>query len=326
MKLFIKDNKGYIVVYSISIFITLGYLALSGFVQIGECLYILLFNTFILVCFLFFRYYKNKDVYRFLDEGLNNLDESFLDLGNSVLGEGISNILKKEHNLYEAETIKHNKAYNDHLTFINQWVHQMKTPLSVIQLQMQEYEGEEPFDSMKVEISKLNRGLNMAMYFARLDSFQKDFIVEKFSLYNLVMSKVNEEKQIFIKNRILPKVEIDDSIEVYSDVKWMKFVLEQLIVNGVKYSKDKGKELIIRAYDEENAAKLSVIDKGVGIPKKDIKRVFDPFFTGENGRNFGESTGMGLHIVKRICDSLGHNVFIESKVSEGTTVSIIFKK
>ncbi len=281
---------------------------------------------FILVCFLFFRYYKNKDVYRFLDEGLNNLDESFLDLGNSVLGEGISNILKKEHNLYEAETIKHNKAYNDHLTFINQWVHQMKTPLSVIQLQMQEYEGEEPFDSMKVEISKLNRGLNMAMYFARLDSFQKDFIVEKFSLYNLVMSKVNEEKQIFIKNRILPKVEIDDSIEVYSDVKWMKFVLEQLIVNGVKYSKDKGKELIIRAYDEENAAKLSVIDKGVGIPKKDIKRVFDPFFTGENGRNFGESTGMGLHIVKRICDSLGHNVFIESKVSEGTTVSIIFKK
>lgn len=281
MKLFIKDNKGYIVVYSISIFITLGYLALSGFVQIGECLYILLFNTFILICFLFFRYYKNKEVYRFLDEGLNNLDESFLDLGNSVLGEGISNILKKEHNLYEAEIIKHNKVYNDHLTFINQWVHQMKTPLSVIQLQMQEYEGEEPFDSMKVEISKLNRGLNMAMYFARLDSFQKDFIVEKFSLYNLVMSKVNEEKQIFIKNRILPKVEIDDSIEVYSDVKWMKFVLEQLIVNGVKYSKDKGKELIIRAYDEKNAARLSVIDKGVGIPKKILKEFSIHFLQGK---------------------------------------------
>ncbi len=228
--------------------------------------------------------------------------------------------------MYEAEIIKHNKVYNDHLTFINQWVHQMKTPLSVIQLQMQEYEGEEPVDSMKVEISKLNRGLNMAMYFARLDSFQKDFIVEKFSLYNLVMSKVNEEKQIFIKNRILPKVEINDSIEVYSDVKWMKFVLEQLIVNGVKYSKDKGKELIIRAYDEGNAVKLSVIDKGVGIPKKDIKRVFEPFFTGENGRNFGESTGMGLHIVKRICDNLDHDIFIESKVSEGTAVSIVFKK
>ncbi|EHN14905.1 sensor histidine kinase [Clostridium sporogenes] len=326
MKLFIKDNKGYIVIYFISIFITLVYLALLGFVQIGECLYILLFNTFILGCFLFFRYYKNKEVYRFLDKGLNNLDESFLDLGNSVLGEGISNILKKEHNLYEAEIIKYNKAYNDHLTFINQWVHQMKTPLSVIQLQIQEYEGEEPVESMKVEISKLNRGLNMAMYFARLDSFKQDFIVEKFSLYNLVRSKVNEEKQIFIKNKILPKVQIDDSIEVHSDFKWMKFVLEQLIVNGVKYSKDKGKELIIRAYDDKNSVKLSIIDKGVGIPKKDIKRVFEPFFTGENGRNFGESTGMGLHISKRICDNLEHGIFIESKVSEGTIVSIVFKK
>ncbi|HGG0417758.1 HAMP domain-containing histidine kinase [Clostridium botulinum] len=326
MKLFIKDNKGYIATYFISIFITLGYLALLGSVQIGECLYILLFNTFILGCFLFFRYYKNKEVCGFLDRGLKNLDESFLDLGNSVLGEGISNILKKEHNLYETEIIKYNKVHNDHLTFINQWVHQMKTPLSVIQLQMEEYEGEEPVESMKVEISKLNRGLNMAMYFARLDSFKQDFIVEKFSLYNLVRSKVNEEKQIFIKNRILPKVEIDDSIEVHSDFKWMKFVLEQLIVNGVKYSKDKGKELIIRAYDDENSVKLSIIDKGVGIPKKDIKRVFEPFFTGENGRNFGESTGMGLHIVKRICDNLDHDIFIESKVSEGTTVSIVFKK
>ena len=228
--------------------------------------------------------------------------------------------------MYEAEIIKSNKVYSEHLMFINQWVHQMKTPLSVMQLQMQEYEGEEYAESMKEEISKLNKGLNMAMYFARLGSFQKDFIVERFSLYNLVMNKVNEERQMFIKNRIIPKVEIDDSIEVYSDAKWIKFILEQLIVNGVKYSKDHGKELIIRAFDEEDTVKLTVIDKGVGIPKKDIKRVFDPFFTGENGRNFGESTGMGLYMVKKICDNLEHRVFIDSKVGEGTTTSIIFKK
>nr|WP_251861149.1 sensor histidine kinase [Clostridium sp. Marseille-Q2269] len=246
-------------------------------------------------------------------------------MGNSVLGEGISSILRKEYSLYEGEIIKLNKAQNEHLTFINQWVHQMKTPLSVIQLQIQEYEGEEPSENIKMEISKLNKGLNMAMYFARLDYFRKDFIVKKICLHNLVMAKVNEEKQIFIKNGIIPKVEIDDSIEIYSDDKWIKFILEQLIVNGIKYSKNKGKELIIRAYDEEQIIKLNVIDKGVGIPKKDIKRVFDAFFTGENGRSFGESTGMGLYLVKRICDKLEHKVFIESKVSEGTTVSIIFK-
>lgn len=326
MKLFIKDNLGYITIYFISVLLTLGYLALLGFMKVSECIYIVLVDTFILGCFLFFRYYKNKQVYRLLENGLNNLDESFIDLGSSILGENISNVLKQEHNLYEAEILKCNNAYNEHIIFINQWVHQMKTPLSVIQLQLQEYEGEEPFDGMKGEISKLNKGLNMAMYFARLNSFQKDFIVEKFSLYKLVMNKVNEEKQMFIKNRIMPKVEIDESIEVYSDAKWMKFILEQLIVNGVKYSKNHSKELIIRAQEKENTVKLSVIDKGVGIPKKDIKRVFDPFFTGENGRKFGESTGMGLYMVKKICDNLEHRVFIDSKVGEGTTVSIVMKK
>lgn len=325
MKLFIKDNKGYIVIYFISIFLTLIYVTLLQTIKFSECAYIVLFNTFILVCFLSFRYYKNKHVYKLLQNGLNNLDESFLELGNSILAEGVSNILRKEYSLYEDEIIKLNKIHNEHLTFINQWVHQMKTPLSVIQLQIQEYEGEEPSENIKMEISKLNKGLNMAMYFARLDYFQKDFIVKKICLYNLVMDKVNEEKQMFIKNGIIPKVQIDKSVEIYSDDKWIRFILEQLIVNGIKYSKNKGNQLIIRSYLENNAIKLSVIDEGIGIPKKDIKRVFDAFFTGENGRNFGESTGMGLYLVKRICDKLEHKVFIESKVSEGTTVSIIFK-
>ncbi|MDU1054372.1 sensor histidine kinase [Clostridium baratii] len=326
MKLFIKDNIGYIIIYFISTFLTLGYLSLIGSVKAQECLYILFVNTFILVCFLGYRYYKNKEVYKLFEEGINELDEAFIDLGNSPLGENISNILNKEHSLCEAEIIKCNNIHEEHLTFINQWVHQMKTPLSTIKLLTQEYEGEEPVESMKVEVDKLNKGLNMAMYFARLDSFRKDFIVEKVSLHNLVLSKVNEEKQMFIKSRIVPRIEIDKSIEVNSDAKWMKFILEQLIVNGLKYSKDYGKELIIKAYEDKNNIKLSVCDKGIGIPKKDIKRVFDPFFTGENGRKFGESTGMGLYIVKKVCDYLGHNISIDSKVLEGTSVTIIFNK
>lgn len=199
MKLFIKDNIGYISIYFISTFLTLGYLSLIGSVKAQECLYILFVNTFILVCFLGYRYYKNKEVYKLFEEGINELDKAFIDLGNSPLGENISNILNKEHSLCEAEIIKCNNIHEEHLTFINQWVHQMKTPLSTIKLLTQEYEGEEPVESMKVEVDKLNKGLNMAMYFARLDSFRKDFIVEKFSLHNLALSKVNEEKQMFIK-------------------------------------------------------------------------------------------------------------------------------
>ncbi|AZV55145.1 sensor histidine kinase [Clostridium sp. AWRP] len=326
MKLFLKYNKGYIFIYLLSLALTIIYSNIMRFIEVNESIYIIIFNTFILMCFLSFRYYQNRQLYRVLKNGATSLNDAFLELGSSDLSRDISNLLKEQHNLYEVEIQKCNKLHNEHLTFINQWVHQMKTPLSIMQLQLQEYQGEEKALSMEEEISKLNKGLNMAMHYARIDSFKKDFLARQIALKNLVFDVVNEEKKTFIRNRIIPKVEIDENIKVYSDKKWLKFVLGQLIINGVKYSKGKGKEVIIKAYEEEKKIKLSVIDGGVGIPDKDIKRVFDPFFTGENGRKFGESTGMGLYIAKEVCKNLGHEIEIESKISEGTKVTIMFNR
>ncbi len=201
----------------------------------------------------------------------------------------------------------------------------MKTPLSVIQLYIQENEGEEMAENLKVEVDKLNKGLNMAMYFARLDEFEKDFHAEKVDLYRLIIEMLNEEKRLFIKNGVFPELKLEENIIIYSDKKWIKFAIEQIITNGVKYSKGEDKILTIELKKISNMVVLDVVDRGVGIPKKDIKRVFDAFYTGENGRVFGESTGMGLYIVKKVCDSLEHKVDIESKVGEGTRVRLIFR-
>lgn len=326
MKLFLKHNKGYIAIYFLSLILTIIYSNLNGFIGLSEIIYIFMFNTFILLCFLAFRYYQNRQLYRLLESGVTELNDVFLDFGNSDLSQSISQLLKKLHSLYKAQIQKGDKLHEEHLRFINQWVHQMKTPLSVIQLQLQEFEGEEKYDNMQEEVNKLKEGLKMVLYFARLDSFQKDFLVERISLKQLVRDTVNEEKKIFIRNRIIPRIEIDENIEVYSDAKWLKFVLGQLIINGVKYSKGKGKELIINASENEKEIWLNVIDKGIGIPVKDIKRVFDPFFTGENGRKYGESTGMGLYIIKEISRKLEYEVEIQSTVNEGTMVTMKFKK
>ncbi|WP_027623779.1 sensor histidine kinase [Clostridium lundense] len=325
MRLFLKDNKGYIFTYLLSLALTIIYSNIMGFIGYSEIIYIVIFNTFILVCYLAFRYYQDRQLYRLLRSELTSLNDTLLELGSSELSQNISEVLKKQYNLYKAEIQKCNKIHSDHLTFINQWVHQMKTPLSVLQLQLQEYEGEEKYENMQEEVNRLKEGLNMAMHFARLDSFQKDFIVEKIFLKNLVRDVVSEEKKIFIKNRIVPRVDINESIEIYSDVKWLKFALGQLIINGIKYSRNKGKKLIIKALESEKEIKLSVIDEGIGIPVKDIKRVFDPFFTGENGRRYGESTGMGLYITKQVCNNLGHEIEVESTVDVGAKITIKFK-
>lgn len=325
MKLFLKDNKGYIIIYFISLLITLIYINLLGSLNVMESFYISIVNTFMLITFLCFRYYKHRKIYTLLNKKINNLNQLVISLGNSVLGKAISDILKQMNNLYSINMIDKNKKHQEHLMFINQWIHQMKTPLSIIQLKMQEDEGERPLEEIREDVYKLNKGLNMAMYFARLDSFEKDFVIEKISLYDLVISKVNEEKTMFIKNKIKPVVEIDKNIKIYSDFKWLKFILEQLIINGIKYSRDVGKELIIKAEENFEYIKLTIIDQGIGISKKDVRRVFDAFFTGENGRKFGESTGMGLYIVKKVCDNLGHSISIESNLGFGTIVTVKFK-
>ena len=326
MKLFMNEYKGYIFTYYAGLIITLMYCKLMNFIKASEIIYILLFNTFIVSSFIIYKYITTKRAYEVFEKGIENLDESILDLGKSPIGKNVSNMLNQQYNQYRLKIQEQNKIHNDHLTFINHWIHQMKTPVSVINLLLQEYEGEEVSSNIQQELDKIDKGLNMAMYFARLDQFQKDFSVEKVNLYNDVIELVNKERRLFIKNRIIPKVELDKDLVVYSDKKWLRFIIEQIIINGVKYSKDYGKYLIIKNIENSEYIIINIIDEGIGIPKKDIKRVFEPFFTGKNGRKFGESTGMGLYIVKKVCDNLGHRVEIKTEIEKGTRVSILFKK
>lgn len=326
MKLFIREYKGYVFIYYLGLIITLFYCNMMKYINFSETIYILLFNTFIISCFIIYKYLNSKKIYDFFGKKINTLDESFVDLGRSDLGKNVSLILQNQYELYISSLEEQRKKHEEHLTFINHWIHQMKTPLSVINLQLQDYEGEEIATEIMQEVDKLDKGLNMAMYFARLEEFEKDFVIEQVNLYDEIMKIVNEEKRLFIKNKIMPKVNLNNETEVYTDKKWIKFVIKQIIVNGVKYSKDYGKYITIAYEENEKYVSLDITDEGVGICNKDIKRVFDLFFTGENGRKYGESTGMGLYIAKTVCDNLGHNIEIKSQEKKGTKVSILFKK
>ncbi|MFQ8987235.1 MAG: ATP-binding protein [Intestinibacter sp.] len=82
----------------------------------------------------------------------------------------------------------------------------------------------------------------------------------------------------------------------------------------------------ISVKDEKDKVYLTIWDNGIGIPKNDIKRVFDKSFTGENGRIMAKSTGMGLYIVKKLCDKLGHKIIIESEIHKYTKLQLSFIK
>ena len=116
--------------------------------------------------------------------------------------------------------------------------------------------------------------------------------------------------------------EIEGSI--FSDAKWVEFIINQIIINAVKFSIPNKGEVSIFSKINENNIILTIEDNGVGISEKDIDRVFEKGFTGENGRKFGKSTGIGLYLCKKLCDKLGIGISLISKEGLGTKVNIVF--
>lgn len=91
-----------------------------------------------------------------------------------------------------------------------------------------------------------------------------------------------------------------------------------------KYSNNKEQMIRIYSIKKTNAVLLTIEENGVGIVTKDINRVFEKGFTGENGRRFSKSTGMGLYLCEKLCSKLGLKIGIGSEVNKGTSVTLIF--
>ncbi|NLO90339.1 MAG: HAMP domain-containing histidine kinase [Clostridia bacterium] len=306
------------------LFLFIFYRRLGGFETLENLYYFIFLSNFLLGVFLLYRYFSYKSLYEKLSRMPSKLEDTLSSAGTAPVSEGVNRLLQVQYNLYQEQIQMYKRKQEEHLTFIHQWVHQMKTPISVIHLILQENEGEPYVENIRQEIERISRGLKMALYMARLDSFQNDFTVETFSLYSIVVEVINEQKRYFIRKKVYPEVKVNVNMSVKSDRKWFKFIVEQLLVNAVKYTEGENKKVVVSAYETDKGKVLEVKDQGVGIPKENIRRVFEPFYTGENGRRFGESTGMGLYLVHEVCKKLEHQIEIESTPGEGTAVRIIF--
>ena len=159
----------------------------------------------------------------------------------------------------------------------------------------------------------------------RSEITEKDFIIGKFCLKEIVRNVSLKNKDDLLENQIKLEVNIDN-LNVYTDKKWLEFILNQIVNNSIKYKKNNNSIINITAHEEKDKIILSVYDNGIGIPSKDIKRVFDKSFTGTNGRDKVKSTGMGLYIIKNLCNKLGHNIYIKSEENKYTNVVIEFGK
>ncbi|MGR3188435.1 two-component system sensor histidine kinase YxdK [Bacillus subtilis] len=321
MKLFLRSHAVLILLFLLQGLFVFFYYWFAGLHSFSHLFYILGVQLLILAGYLAYRWYKDRGVYHWLSSGQEGTDIPYL--GSSVF---CSELYEKQ---MELVRLQHQKLHETEakldarVTYMNQWVHQVKTPLSVINLIIQE-EDEPVFEQIKKEVRQIEFGLETLLYSSRLDLFERDFKIEAVSLSELLQSVIQSYKRFFIQYRIYPKMNVCDDHQIYTDAKWLKFAIGQVVTNAVKYSAGKSDRLDLNVFRDEDRTVLEVKDYGVGIPSQDIKRVFDPYYTGENGRRFQESTGIGLHLVKEITDKLNHTVDISSSPGEGTSVRFSF--
>jgi signal transduction histidine kinase len=322
---FFKDQLSFILFFYSQCALIIGVAQISAMTvnaSLGPdtIIYLFVLTTCCLIGFLLYRYYKFQAFYT------KKQSNVFQDPPNRLL-EKIKAQREQETNDYAAEVEQLKQQQQLEFNFIQQWVHQMKTPVSVMHLTLQKDKlliSEAFYRSMLEELERLQQGLDLALYQSRLQKFDRDFFVEKLDLKEMVKEVISDLKSSFIRSQVFPSLDIESNTIVATDSKWFRFVLTQIISNAIKYSKETSDKIYFTVKVKSGTIRLDIRDTGHGIPTQDIHRIFDPFFTGLNGRKFRESTGMGLYLSKEICDHLGHDLHVTSQKDIGTTVTITF--
>lgn len=323
MKLFLREHALLIVVQCLQFALILSIYWMDGYRNLRPALYSIFLGIFLLSCYLIYHYISRRRYYQRLSEPMLKLDASFRAMDAAPISEAMELLLHTQYKHYQTQLNHAQAQQSQHLTFMDQWVHQMKTPLSVIELTVQQMDEPEGA-SIRAELEQMRSNLNTVLYMARLRSFEQDFHVRSVVLAKLINEVLHDNKRLFIRSHVYPEVRTLQGIRVETDEKWLFFMISQIVINAVKYSTGKHDKVLITSGVKDKQAYVEIRDQGVGIPAADLKRVFKPFFTGANGRGFRESTGMGLYLTKEAADHLDHRVELESIEGEGTTVRILF--
>lgn len=345
LKSFLLDRVFYIAAYVLNVVfillvVQLGLLEAGTTLSRENVLYLIVLSVVVLTLLLLIDYGRQRGFYkrmnRLLESDTNAENVSLLQGARTREQNGFREMMEWQYRHYTEQLAQYRERQKQHIHFIHQWVHQMKTPVSVINLLLQKTKGagsndgiQPTLDSIGEETEKLAHGLEMMLHTARLDNFALDVKAERVEIIGIIRSVLHEHKKSCIRHSVFPKMQTEqEEIIVQTDAKWIRFVCNQLITNAIKYSRHKpgSKTLWIHVYEDDAGWHVSIKDEGAGIPPQDLPRVFDAFFTGENGRRFSESTGMGLYLAKQVCDRLDHGLSIQSQEGEGTTVTVTFPR
>lgn len=326
---FIKE-KNINIIFSIALLIVINIYLISINSFNGRASDLIYLDFIIIAIYLIWIYttYFNwkKKYYDLYKSILDKNDISIEDIKESSLEEEIIyKVIDNKDKKYDFKTKEYEEKLSDMEEYISKWVHEIKLPITALNIISEDIEDYTVASSVKNETEKINFLVNSIIYGSRATVASEDIFIKEENLGNIVKKSIKNNSFFLIKNKI-EVVTSNLNYNIYSDGKWIIYVIDQLINNAIKYSKEKGK---IEFYAEDNREyiKLCIKDNGIGIEKEDIDRIFNKGFTGSNGRNkVYKSTGMGLYFTKKVLKKLEHEISAESIKDEYTLFNIYFYK
>lgn len=296
-------------------------------------LYAIIFITLLnLISFLTYHTYDYFNKKKYYDELMYNLDalekkyliSDVMEKGSFLESRLIYKIINETTKSMKddiSELKINNKEYRE---YIELWVHEIKTPISSCKLIIENNKSDLT-NSINEEVIKVENYIEQALFYARSNALEKDYIIKELNLKNIINKVIKRNSKVLIQEKI--KIEaIDLDKTIYTDSKWIEFIINQVLNNSIKYMDYNKNENKIKFYTREIGENivLYIEDSGIGMNEKDVVKAFDKGYTGENGRRFSKSTGIGLYLCRKLVSKLGLGINLESEVNKGTKVAIIF--
>ncbi len=328
---FLKDRWMLFLLHAVCMGVLSTFLLLTGYSRTNAVLILIFWFLLILVWFCK-EYVQRKRYFEEAERILEKADQKYL------LGELLPDSFRLEDRLYRNMVRRLSKSAieqlrrmedmkRDYREYVESWVHETKGPLTGIALLCENGREADPVSlkdtlrAIHMENQRLENQVDMVLYYARSEQVRKDFLIRKTDLSAVAREVLQKNRLLLVQHQVRAEVECTDS--VYTDEKWISFILNQMILNSDRY---RCVSPVFRIWTErrKDGVLLILEDNGKGIPGEDLSRIFDKGFTGSNGRSRRGATGMGLYLCRKLCDQLGIRLLAQSVQGEGTRMLLYF--
>ncbi|WP_334074390.1 sensor histidine kinase [Paenibacillus sp. A14] len=287
-------------------------------------LYIVFLSLLLFTGFLLVRYVKESRFYK----GLASWEDDY-DLSSIAHPESPFEAIALDRLTLQTERFK--KESSQHLVELEQekddllsWIHEVKTPLTTMQLIIDRMDDEALKSQLMYEWLRIHLLLDQQLHQKRIPFMKNDVYIEKTVLEAVIYKEIKALRSWCLQKGIGFDVSLSAK-EVLTDEKWLGFILRQLLTNAVKYS-GASSDIFIESEEVEGRVRLRIRDFGRGIDPKDLPRIFDKGFTSTTMHKDSAATGMGLYLAQKSAEVLSIRIEVESKPGEGSTFSLIFPK